>query len=86
MNTKIAQNAYGILVTSLRLWIGVDFLSNSIYAEPVQVRSPCIQIPPHTSVTQLGNCLYYSMFKGVAQALLMFFLYSFQICEHDGTI
>jgi hypothetical protein len=82
MNAKIAQNAFGTLVTSLRLWIVVDFLSNSVYAEPAQVRLPCIQIPPHTSVTQLGSYQYYSMFNEAVQALLMFFLQkSFQICE-----
>ena len=71
----------GNLVSSLRLWMDVDFLSRSVYAEPVQVRLPCIQIPPHNSVKQLGSCQYYSMFEEALQALLMFFLQSFQICE-----
>ena len=78
MNAKIAQNASGTLVTSLRLWIGVDFPSNSVYAEPVQVRLPCIPIPPHKSVTQLGNCQYYSMFNEAVQALLIVFLQAFK--------
>ena len=81
MNAKISQNASSNLVTSLRLWSVVDFLSNSVYAEPVQVRLPCIQIPPHNSVKQLGSCQYYSMFKEALQALLMYFLQNFQICE-----
>ena len=67
MNAKIAQNASSSLVTSLRLLFGVDFLSRFVYAEPVQIRLPCLQIPPHKSVTQLGSCQYYSMFNGVVQ-------------------
>jgi len=85
MNAKISQNAASNLETSLRLWSDVDFLSRSVYAEPVQVRSPCIQIPPHKSVQQVGSCQYYSMFKEVVQAVLMLFLQSFQICE-IGTV
>ena len=81
MNANVSQNASGTLEMSLRLWLGVDFLSSSVYAEPVQVRSPCIPIPPHESVTQLGSYSYYSMFKGAVQALLMFFLHNFQNCE-----
>src|SRR5215207_2630293 len=83
MNAKISQNASSNPVTSLRLWSVVDFLSNSVYAEPVQVRSPCIQIPPHNSVKQLGSCQYYSMFEEALQVLSRVFLQSFQNCETD---
>jgi len=46
MKWQIAENALRNLEVSLRLWRSVDFRSTFIYAEPVQVKSPYIWIPP----------------------------------------